>query len=76
MDLSEYLEPDTSTLAGATRIRGTRLSVAFLLSLLEAGGSEERLLAEYPQLGEGALRAVFSFARQSLETEQLIPISS
>jgi len=76
VDLSEYLERDVSTLAGATRIRGTRLSVDFLLSLLEAGWSEERLLAEYPQLSESALRAVFAFARRSLETEQLIPISS
>jgi uncharacterized protein (DUF433 family) len=76
MDLTQYLERDSDTLAGATRVRGTRLSVDFVLSLLEQGWSERRILDEYPQLTDSALKAVFAFARRSLETERLIPLAS
>ena len=76
MDLSVYLERDSDTLAGATRLRGTRLSVDFILGLLEQGWSEQQLLSEYPQITQDALQAVFAFARKSLETERLIPLAS
>jgi uncharacterized protein (DUF433 family) len=76
MDLTQYLERDPVTVAGATRVRGTRLSVDYILSLLEAGWSENRVLEEFPQLSEDALRAVFSFARRSLDAERIIPLAS
>jgi uncharacterized protein (DUF433 family) len=76
MDLTQYLERDPETLAGATRVRGTRLSVDFILSLLEEGWAERRILEEFPQLSEDALRAVFSFARRSLDAERIIPLAS
>jgi uncharacterized protein (DUF433 family) len=76
MDLSVYLERDSDTLAGATRVRGTRLSVAFILGLLEQGWSEQQIRSEYPQITQDALQAVFAFARKSLETERLIPLAS
>jgi uncharacterized protein (DUF433 family) len=76
MDLTQYLERGTETLAGATRVRGTRLSVDYILSLLEEGWAESRILEEFPQLSEDALRAVFSFARRSLDAERIIPLAS
>jgi len=76
MDLSVYLERDSDTLAGATRLRGTRLSVDFILGLLEQGWSEQQIRSEYPQITQDALQAVFAFARKSLETERLVPLAS
>ena len=76
MDLSVYLERDSDTLAGATRVRGTRLSVDFILGLLEQGWSEQQIRSEYPQITQDALQAVFAFARKSLETERLVPLAS
>ena len=76
MDLSVYLERDSDTLAGATRLRGTRLSVDFILGLLEQGWSQQQIRSEYPQITQDALQAVFAFARKSLETERLIPLAS
>jgi uncharacterized protein (DUF433 family) len=76
MDLTQYLERDPETLAGMTRVRGTRLSIDYILSLLEAGWTESRMLKEFPQLTEEALRAVFSFARRSLDAERIIPLAS
>jgi uncharacterized protein (DUF433 family) len=76
MDLGTYLERDAETLAGATRVKGTRLSVDFILSLFEQGWLERDVLDNYPQLTSQALQAVFAFARRSLQAEQLFPFAS
>jgi uncharacterized protein (DUF433 family) len=76
MNLDAYLERDDETLAGATRIRGTRLSVDFVLGLFEQGWLEHDVLENYPQLTPEALQAVFSLARRSLQAEQLFPFAS
>ena len=62
-------------MAGATRVPGTRLSIDYILSLLEAEWAESRVLAELPQLSEDALRAAFSFARRSLGAERIIALA-
>lgn len=76
MDVSRYLEKDPDTLAGAVRIRGTRLSVDFILELLEKGWTEKDLLENYPQVTPEALADIFAFVRQALRTEEIIPIAS
>jgi uncharacterized protein (DUF433 family) len=76
MDLSKYLERDEKTLAGAVRVRGTRLSVDFILGLFEQGWSEHDVLENYPQLSPEALSAVFTFLRESLKADQIISIAS
>jgi uncharacterized protein (DUF433 family) len=48
MDLSAFLERDAETLAGAMRVKGTRLSVDFILSLFEQGWLERDVLENYP----------------------------
>jgi uncharacterized protein (DUF433 family) len=81
MNLGVYLERDDETLAGATRIKGTRLSVDFILGLFEQGWLEHDVLENYvlenyPQLTPEALQAVFALARRSLQAEQLFPFAS
>jgi uncharacterized protein (DUF433 family) len=76
MDLSDLLERDSETLAGAMRVKGTRLSVDFILSLFEQGWLERDVLENYPQLTPQALQAVFALARRSLQAEQLFPFAS
>jgi uncharacterized protein (DUF433 family) len=76
MNLGTYFERDDETLAGATRIKGTRLSVDFVLSLFEQGWLERDVLENYPQLTPEILKAVFALARRSLQAEQLFPFAS
>lgn len=76
MDVGRHLEQDPETLAGAVRVRGTRLSVDFILELFEKGWTEREVLENYPQLTSEALKEVFAFARQSLHSEQIIPFAS
>lgn len=76
MDFTSYLERDEDTLAGAVRIKGTRLSVDFILELFQSGWSEAEIFDNYPQVTRENLGAVFAFARQALNSEQIIPIAS
>jgi len=71
MDWKEYIHADAEVLAGKPIVKGTRLSVEFLLGLLGAGWSQEQMLANYAGLTAEALQAVFAFAAESLQEESL-----
>ncbi len=66
-----YIHADPDILRGKPVVRGTRLSVEFLLGLLSAGWSEQQLLDNYPTLSSEALQAVFAFAAETLREESL-----
>ena len=46
-------------LGGKPCVRGTRLSVEFLLELAASGATPQEILAQYPQLTPAAVSAVF-----------------
>ncbi len=56
---------DPSVLAGKLVIRGSRLSVEFVIGLLADGWSEADILANYPITHKGTL-ACLSYARDTL----------
>ena len=58
MSWHEYIRSDPSVLAGKPVIRGTRLSVEFLLDLLSEGWTGQQILDNYPQLSPQALKAL------------------
>jgi uncharacterized protein (DUF433 family) len=62
MDWREYIHSDTEVLLGKPVVKGTRLSVEFLLGLFAAGWTEKQVLDNYPTLTAQSLRAVFAFA--------------
>ena len=64
MSWHEYIHSDPSVLAGKPVIRGTRLSVEFLLGLVSEGWTGQQILEIYPQLSREALRAFFAFAAE------------
>lgn len=57
MDGSEYIHSDPEILGGKPVVRGTRLSVEFLLDLVSLGWTQPQILESYPQLTPQALRA-------------------
>lgn len=71
MDWHEFIHADPEILAGKPVVKGTRLSVDFLLGLLGAGWTQDQILANYPGLTADALQAVFAFAAESLQEESL-----
>lgn len=54
-------------LEGKPAVRGTRLSVAFILNLLAHGASVEEILAEYEGLEREVILACLLFAARALE---------
>ena len=70
MDWREHIYSDPEILSGKPVVKGTRLSVDFLLELFANGWSEEQVLESYPNLTRDSLRAVFAFAAESTRDER------
>ena len=66
MNWREYIHSDAEVLLGKPVVKGTRLSVEFLLGVLAAGWTEEQILDNYPTLTPQSLRAVFAFAAECM----------
>lgn len=67
MEWNERITIDPKVLGGRPAVKGTRLSVAFILELLAAGSSERAILANYSQLSTDDIRACLRYASESLE---------
>ncbi len=70
MDWREHIHSKPEILSGKPVVKGTRLSVDFLLDLLANGWSEKQVLESYPGLSRDSLRAVFAFAAESTRDER------
>lgn len=64
-----------AVLAGKPTVRGTRLSVEFVLNLLAHGATEAEILSEYDGLVSEDLAACLLFAGMSLENTAFMPLA-
>lgn len=71
----ERITVDPAILVGKPVIKGTRLSVEFLLDLMAEGWSVEQILANYPQLIADDLQAALHYAVDSLKRERVYPLA-
>jgi uncharacterized protein (DUF433 family) len=76
MDWPQYIHSDPEVLLGKPVVRGTRLSVEFILGLFAAGWTEQQVMENYPTLTRDALCAVFAFAAECMREETLYAIPS
>ena len=65
---------DPRVLGGKPCVRGTRLSVEFLLELAASGATHEGVLAQYPQLTADGLAAAFRYAAAVLQGERTVEL--
>ena len=65
------LDPDVLT--GKPVVRGTRISVEFVIGLLVDGWSEADILANYPELAREDIVACLAYARDLLRSEKVFP---
>jgi uncharacterized protein (DUF433 family) len=75
-DWKEYIHSDPEILAGKPVVKGTRLSVEFILGLFAKGWPEQQILDNYPTLTKDSLRAVLSFAADCMREESLYAITT
>lgn len=66
----ERIHTDAKILSGKPVVKGTRLSVEFLLRLFAAGWSREEVLENYPSLKEEDLAAIFDYAAEVASEER------
>ena len=73
MTTDERITLDPAILVGKPVVRGTRLSVEFIIGLLADGWSETDILANYPGLTREDLAACLNYARDLLQSEKVYP---
>jgi len=66
---------DPAVLAGKPVIRGTRLSVDFVIGLMADGWTEAEILRNYPGLTREDLAACLAYARDVLKSEKVYPVA-
>ena len=64
---------DPKVLAGKPVIRGTRLSVEFIIGLMADGWSEADILANYPGVTHEDIIGCLAYARDTLSSEKVFP---
>lgn len=69
MHWKTFIHTDSQILLGKPVVRGTRLSVEFLLGLFAVGWTEQQILENYPTLNTESLQAVFAFAAECLKED-------
>lgn len=74
LDWKIFIHSDPDILLGKPVVRGTRLSVEFILGLFSEGWTEQQVLENYPTLTEESLRAVFVFAAYCMREESIFAI--
>ena len=74
MRWQDHIHSDPEVLVGKPVVKGTRLSIEFLLGLLAAGWSQAQILENYPSLTPEALRAVFAFVAEAMQEESLYTV--
>ena len=72
MNWKDYIISDPEILVGKPVIKGTRLSVDFIMRLLAQGWTEQQIFENYPQITPAALRAMFAFVQECLADEEFI----
>ena len=74
MDWKDRIVTNPDVLVGKPVVKGTRLSVEFLLGLKAAGWSDEQILENYPHLAADDLHAVYAFAGALIKDEEFLPL--
>ncbi len=67
---------DLAILPGKPLIRGTRLSVEFVVGLLADGWSDADVLRNYPKLVHEDLVACLRYAAEVLRAEKVYPLAT
>ena len=74
--LLERIAMHPEVMVGKPVIRGTRMTVEFILGLLAHGAKEQEILNEYNGLTQEDIQACLLFATKSLESTTFIPLSA
>ncbi len=69
------IEFNPKVMAGKPVIKGTRLTVDFVLELLAHGWTYPQILKNYPKLKEEDIHAVLEYSADSIKREFVYPLA-
>ena len=76
MNWNERIIIDPDILLGKPIIKGSRLSVEFIIDLMAQGWSETDLLQNYPGLSHEDVQACLAYASMTLKLEKVYPFNT
>lgn len=76
MNWRDHIHSDPDVMMGKPIVKGTRLSVEFLLGLFAEGWTEQQVLDNYPTLSQEDIRAMFAFAVECMRDEMMYPLDA
>jgi uncharacterized protein (DUF433 family) len=74
MNVQQHIVVDPEVLAGKPIIRGTRISVEFILQLLAQGWAEVDTEGNYPGITHDHIVACLQYAADVLRSEKVYPL--
>jgi uncharacterized protein (DUF433 family) len=69
MNWKVHIHSNPKIMLGKPVIKGTRISVEFILGLFSEGWTEQQVLENYPMLNSESIQAVFAFAAECLKED-------
>ncbi len=69
--MNDWITCSPGILGGKPCVRGTRLSVEFLLELIAGGATREEIVKSYPQLSLDSIAAAVRYAVEVLRNETI-----
>jgi uncharacterized protein (DUF433 family) len=66
---------DPAVLGGKPIVKGTRISVEFLLELFASGGTRSDVLKAYPHLTAEDIEEALRYAAEVLKHDRVIPLA-
>jgi len=74
-ELSKRIVVDPKVMVGKPVIRGTRVTVEFVLTLLAQGLTVDEILKDYPHLTRDDIAAVLLYAAKVTGREEVYPVT-
>ncbi len=72
----DHIVLDPDVLAGKPIIKGTRLSVEYVLDMIAAGVGDAEVLANHPRLSTDGLRACIAYAAEIVRSERVYKLGA
>ena len=72
MTWTDYIVSDKDVLLGKPIIKGTRISLEFILQLFASGWSEQQILENYPQIRKEHIQALFLFLLDDIKDKLIL----
>ena len=76
MSWQDHISINPAVLTGKPVIKGTRLSVEFIMELISKSWSFDEIMKSYPPLTKEDIRAALDYATEMLKAEAIFSVST